>query len=326
MEQFRQIFKKVDGIEIIRQYLKSHVILLAFFEIILLGFSKKSLEIVRLATTQKKMIKIRRKYRNVVEDFKKERKTRMYEESLIDRKIWVCWFQGLENAPPIVKRCVTSLKDNICKREIVIITKENYSKYVKIPDYIIYKHKKGIIGRTHFSDILRLELLIKYGGTWIDSTVLATTKNIPQFMLDDDLFIFRTLKPGLDGHAIRISNWFITSKPHNEILELTLHLLYLYWEKNNSLIDYYIFHMFFELAIEAYPEQWKKVVPMSNEISHVLLLRLFEEYDAKIFDNIVNQVCFHKLTYKISNENINKKNTYYHYLMKIYKYKECKYA
>ena len=36
------------------------------------------------------------------------------------------------------------------------------------------KYKKGIFTRTHFSDILRLELLTKYGGTWIDASVLIT--------------------------------------------------------------------------------------------------------------------------------------------------------
>ena len=36
------------------------------------------------------------------------------------------------------------------------------------------KHKNNIIDNTHFSDLLRLELLIKYGGTWIDASVLIT--------------------------------------------------------------------------------------------------------------------------------------------------------
>lgn len=314
MSQFKQIFKKDGGFEILRQYLKSHILVFALIETVLLGFSRKSLEIVRLATNQKKLIKLRKKYRSTIEEFKINRVNES-DDHLVKRKVWVCWFQGIDNAPAIVKKCVESLKENIRDREIVIITSDNYSKYVTIPDYIIEKYEKGIISRAHFADILRLELLIEYGGTWIDSTVLSTTKCIPQYMLDDDLFLFRTLKPGLDGHVIRISNWFITSKPHNVILELTRQLLYTYWKTNNSLVDYYIFHMFFELAIEAYPEEWSKVIPVTNELPHMLLLRLFDQYDEKMYENIVNQICFHKLTYKFSKEEEKSKNTYYQHIM-----------
>lgn len=43
---------------------------------------------------------------------------------------------------------------------------------MKLPDYIVKKWEKGRIPADLFSDLLRLELLIRYGGTWIDSTVL----------------------------------------------------------------------------------------------------------------------------------------------------------
>ena len=39
------------------------------------------------------------------------------------------------------------------------------------------KWEKGRIPAAMFSDLLRVELLIKYGGTWIDSTVLCTGVN-----------------------------------------------------------------------------------------------------------------------------------------------------
>lgn len=317
MSQFKQIFKKVGGFEILRQYLKSHVLVFSFIEVALLGLSRKSLEIVRLATTHKKMLKLRKKYRHEIESFKQLREHKDNTGESFDRKIWVCWLQGIDNAPPIVKRCLQSLKQNICDREIVLITRDNFNQYVELPDFIINKYEKGIIGNAHFSDILRLKLLITYGGTWIDSTVLCTSNDIPSYMLDDDLFVFRTLKPGLDGHPTSVSNWFITSKQHNEILELTLKLLYTYWERNDSLIDYYIFHMFFELAAEAYPDQWKRVIPVSNELPHMLLLRLFDDYDEKMFESIINQICFHKLTYKFTKEDGEKDNTNYQHMIKM---------
>ena len=38
------------------------------------------------------------------------------------------------------------------------------------------------------SDLLRLELLTKYGGTWVDATVYFSDDNLPNFFFDSDLF------------------------------------------------------------------------------------------------------------------------------------------
>ena len=49
MKEFKKIFKKVNGIEILKQYCMAHVILFSLLETAILGLSRKSLEIVRLA-------------------------------------------------------------------------------------------------------------------------------------------------------------------------------------------------------------------------------------------------------------------------------------
>lgn len=91
-------------------------------------------------------------------------------------KIWVCWWQGLDNAPEIVKTCVESIKRNSGKYEVLIITDENYKQYVKFPDWLEEKRKHGIISKTIYSDLLRLNLLSTYGGIWIDSTFFVREK------------------------------------------------------------------------------------------------------------------------------------------------------
>ena len=47
----------------------------------------------------------------------------------------------------------------------IIINETNFNEYIKMPYYIINKYKNNTFSKTHFSDLLRLELLIKYGGT-----------------------------------------------------------------------------------------------------------------------------------------------------------------
>ena len=78
-----------------------------------------------------------------------------------------------------------------------------------------------------------------------------------------------------------------------------------------SQIDYFLLHDFLELAIETYPEEWSKVIPVSNSTPHILLLRLFEQYDENIWKSIKDMTQFHKLSYKYNEEDILIDNTYY---------------
>lgn len=77
------------------------------------------------------------------------------------------------------------------------------------------------------------------------------------------------------------------------------------------MIDYFLFHYFFQLAVEAYPEFWKQVIPFSNATPHILLLRLFEPYDAKTWEAVKSICCFHKLSYKYEESKKERKGTYY---------------
>lgn len=309
--KFIKLFKKVHGIDVLKEYLHAHVLFPAMMNVLLNGTSKKSLEIVRLTTSNKIVSRLRKKYKNYITEYVSKDKQNTCDNQRNNNKIWFCWLQGIDSAPYIVKKCYKSLKENITDRRIEVITSENYKKFVSFPDYIQLKIDNGTISKTHFSDLLRLELLVKYGGTWIDATVYCSGSNIPKYYLDSDLFLFQNLKPGLDGQATRISSWFITAKSNNKMLKLTRALLYEYWKKNSRLIDYFLFHDFFELAIEAYPDEWKKVIPIENGMPHILLLRLFSKYNAEIWNATKAEIPFHKLTYKFDENKTKLKGTYF---------------
>ena len=309
MKKFIQLFNKVGGIEVLKQYCRAHVLFFAMVQTLLQGFSKKSLEIVRLSVNNKILGKLRKKYRPFIKEYlKKEQMDLVRKQS---NMVWVCWLQGMENAPELVQKCYGSLQENLFGKEIVLLTEDNYRNYVQFPDYIQNKIDQGIITRTHMSDLLRLELLIKYGGTWIDATVYCSGNNFPEYMFDSELFVFQNLKPGLDGHATSISSWFMSACTNHPILILTRELLYNYWMKKKYMIDYFLLHDFFQLAIEQYPEEWRKVIPFSNSIPHILLLRMFDSYNEDIWRAIKDMTHFHKMTYKFKEDNLKKENTFY---------------
>lgn len=313
MREFRKLFKKVGGKEVLLQYMRSGVLVFAFLLTVLLGFSKKSLEIVRLAAGNRRLSKLRKKYKSKILYYKDKNNTNVQRNR--SNIVWFFWLQGIENAPLLVQRCYSSMKENLQDKEIVLLTQDNYNEYVQFPEFIQSKIDMGIITKTHMSDLLRLELLIKYGGTWVDATVFCSGNEYPKYILDSDLFVFQSLKPGADGHACVISSWLMTSCTNNPIILLTRELLYDYWTRNNSMIDYFLIHDFFQLAIETYPEEWKKVVPFSNSTPHILLLRMFEEYDEDVWNAIKQQTAFHKLSYKHEDTLLSKKGTYYDMLI-----------
>lgn len=305
----KDTFKKQGGINLIKQYLRAGSLGTAIGEFLLLGKSRKALEILRLATQLKAKQRLEKKYKRVLTEI-----DNTYDEKkphLISNKVWICWFQGMENAPELVQKCYDSIIRNIKDREIVLITYENMYEYVSFPSFIQEKVDAGIIKGAHLSDLIRLELLLKYGGTWIDATVYCSGPNIPDYMLNSELFMFQCLKPGRDGHCTSISNWFITARSYNRLLFLVRGLLYAYWEKNNKLDDYFIFHILFQMCIDHCPDEWNKVVPRDNSTPHIILLRLFDEFNKDIWEAVTRVTPFHKLSYKIDNDKILDKGTYY---------------
>ena len=301
--ELRALYRKVGGGEIIRKIICERMISAALLSMFANGTSRKGLEITRLTLELKTFLRIKRKYVYSLEDSKR-RVDEAYRSGwrATSKDVWVLWLQGQDRAPEVVRKCINSHEKHLKDRNIHILTEGNYRDYVSFPLWIQEKIDAGIITRTHMSDLLRLELLNKYGGTWIDATVFLSDKP-SEYMLESPLFLFQTLKPGLDGHATAISSWFMTSQSDSRILMLARELLYEYWKNNDRLIDYFLIHYFIQIAIEQYPEEWGRVVPASNEPPHMLLLSEGRK-DARWIKSVRAQTPVHKLTYKCGEERL----------------------
>lgn len=315
MSRLKKIFKKHGGWGLIKQYHHSGALFSAIGVFFLLGKSRVALEILRLSTDLKATQKLQKKYKSALIKYDET-----YDASLPhvnSNKVWVCWFQGIENAPHLVQRCYQSLLDNLHDKEVILITEENMKDYVQLPKFILDKWAIGQITHTHLTDLLRLELLIKYGGLWVDSTVLCTRKidEIPDYYFNSDLFVYQCLKPGRDGHSHINSSWLICAKTNNKVLMAVQHLCYEYWKEHNALIDYFLIHDFMAIVLEYYPEDWNKIIPSCNSTPHILLLRLFETYDERIWKGVKEMTCFHKLTNKFDAKNLKISGTYYDVLL-----------
>lgn len=260
------------------------------------GSSNTSLEIARLSHQLKMVKKYRKLLRKFIRKSKLEKSVRPLKA--VEHKIvWVCWLQGMESAPEIVKLCYKSL-EKIPGGTIRFLTAENFSQYTKIPNFIIEKWKGGKISNAHFSDLIRVDLLTRQGGIWIDATVYNSGDQLPSCVGNSWLFFYQILKPGLDGHAISMSSWVMSSVAGNPILEIVRDFLFDYWEKHNRLDDYFLFHIVMMAVLNEFPTWWNRVHKVCNSTPHILQLEMLEDFNQQRFDQIMSLTTLHKLTYK----------------------------
>jgi len=246
-------------------------------------------------------------------------------KNIQNKVIWICWMQGYDNSPDIVKACFKSAKEHSSGFDVILITEENMNDYVHIPEHIIKKYNDGQITKTHFSDILRVLLLINYGGIWLDSTVFLSG-NIPKFIIDSDLFMFKT--SNVDRNAfLPASSWFIAAKKENPILIKVYNILLNYWKNEKDMMHYYLLHITLALVINYDHDAnklWNKLFYKNNSDPHVLQFKLFDEYTDSMREYIWQISFAHKLSHYFNYlENYaylqKKEGTFYQYILKTLK-------
>ncbi|MBP5477371.1 MAG: capsular polysaccharide synthesis protein [Paludibacteraceae bacterium] len=237
-------------------------------------------------------------------------------KSVPDKTIWMCWLQGEEQAPPIVRQCIASVRHYASDYNVVVLTAETMSDYVSLPDHIWRKYDSGTITFTHFSDILRTALLVQHGGIWLDATVLLTG-SLPEHIVQEPLFFLQKSILSLIPHAG--SSWLLAAHKGNAELQRVLDVLCAYWKQENILRDYYLFHCILYLVLthnEQASALYKGMAYIPNGDAHTLQYRLFEDFNERQWNHICSRSAIHKLTWKFNhNEPIEKSGTYYDHIL-----------
>lgn len=313
MKVWRKIIQ-FGGRELVMEYVRKGVLLDAIGQFLLVVLGRKTLGQADAALRKKIAPKLREEFLPVLKMAAKK-----YDSVLLEHKrsnkVWFCWLQGLDQAPDLVKMCHASLKRYLKDKEIVVLTSENIHEYVSFPQFIMEKYQKGIIDRTKMSNLIRIELLIKYGGSWIDSTVFCTSGNYPKGILDCDLFVFQLVRKDYSGFS-GLSNWFITASTNNRLLLILREMHYEYWRRYNCVIDYFFFHLFFVMIAKEYPGEVENMPKQSNRYPLLLGTKLAEDYDEEWMKKLCQWTCFHKLSYRLKG-NPDRPGTFYDALKRL---------
>ena len=133
----------------------------------------------------------------------------------MNRKIWILWLQGFEDAPYIVKKCLNSWeKHNSDTWEIVRLTEENIGHYIDL-ETLVPDLKSKTVSNASYSDLIRIELLSKFGGLWVDATAYCS-KPLDSWLVNhisDGFFAFQLASDR------PLASWFLYGEPKNYIIE-----------------------------------------------------------------------------------------------------------
>lgn len=217
-----------------------------------------------------------------------------------DAPIWICWWQGQEAMPDIVRACYNSVVMQAGSHPVVLITEQNYQEYVVLPAYIQRKLKEGIITLTHLSDILRVGLLRTHGGIWIDSTVLLPSRSISDFIHPTDKFWTCHHHPIY--HNISKGGWtgFFWACGKGNILPAFMWDFFLkYWQEHGRLIEYLLIDYVFAIGRARVPAIHRMIEEVPISAMGRMGKCLNEPYTEERWEEFCTVYDFHKLTYKI---------------------------
>lgn len=212
--------------------------------------------------------------------------------------IFTYWDKGIDNAPELVRNCRRLLLRNNPDSRIVELDDGNMAEYADIPAFIMDRYAAGRITNPFFSDILRVLLLQKHGGMWLDATCFCPEPVWPRLseLARNGLFLFR-----YPNDRLLSSNWCIAAAKGNRVMALMAGALAAYWQEYNNVLDYYIFHHIlaaFSLLDPGTKQAFAAMSFVDTRLAHALQKRMFEAYNERTFSMIRNGCFIHKLTYK----------------------------
>lgn len=215
-------------------------------------------------------------------------------------KIWVLWWQGAENMPKLVRLAYQSIVNNSNGHEVILLSQFNYSSYVDIPQAILDKVEKQKMSYAHFSDFIRLQLLSRYGGLWVDSTVLVLKP------IDNELFSYPFYSIHTQPHdnkCVGVYRYFVSlmaSRPGEPFMLNCYNIFKEYWMHHDKALDY----LFLDYCLDyvASNPDYNTVlpnIPFNNKNVLSLLDNFNSPYSEKLWDELTQDTTFFKLNWKV---------------------------
>lgn len=264
---------------------------------------------------------IRKSNQEVIENFLIKKTGRSFNDlvhnniSLIEQRnnnlecnsiIWTIWWQGEKSAPYIVKQCINSMRKHSDGHRVIVVDKNNFKKYIKLPTYIIKRYETGkknkgnlkniVMSNALLSDIIRCGLLASYGGVWADATIFFA-RDIDNKIFQKNWFTLGQDNKCYIGHG-KWSTFFFECNKDNILLRYVFNALCEYWKNNKYYINYLMYDFFIDIACKN-NLFIKNMIASSPNSKPLTLNRNYNAvYNESRLEKFILEQNFHKLSYK----------------------------
>lgn len=232
------------------------------------------------------------------------------------QKVWVFWWDGQKAMPDIVKLCVNSIRLHSKQEQFALIDKDNFQKYAQVPDTVLNKYKQGLISIQSFSDVLRVALLKKHGGTWLDATLFVSAS-----VYAEHTHALYTIRHGQETDFVSNGRWTsycLGGPPEHTLYRFLFDAILQYHSKFNHLVDYFLFDYLIALAYDNIPQvnQDMQNLPILHEQVKTLQTKLCVQYSARDYQTLCENTHFHKLNWRSDTASF-AQNSYFSHLQKL---------
>lgn len=204
-------------------------------------------------------------YQNVKSRFKKDFSEEIsaisanYQRREVkNQTVWYSWWQGMTTAPEVVKICIKQMKQQFPSGTTFInVDHSNFTDYVALSPKILELFESGKMTNAQFSDQLRVNLLARHGGIWMDATLWVNQKQ-EQTIFDLPFFSYRAKKslPISSDHGTNQGNWqlYFLGGTNTYFYEALKIINDAYWQRYSKVIHYLQLDKMIDLIFEALPE------------------------------------------------------------------------
>jgi hypothetical protein len=190
---------------------------------------------------------------------------KIYHENIdvpILNQNYVFWRQGMDNAPELIQ-LIYKHNLKILENQITLLDGESLQNYMDLSNVNFLEG----LSEQHYADYVRLRLLTRYGGFWLDSTVLINQKLSYLDMSEED-FVgqhFITGRP-CKKDVSNVSDWVSSAygvEQNNEITRLMQATIELYMAEHDDFPEYFFINRIYNYIISR-REDLKKTVQQSD--------------------------------------------------------------
>lgn len=211
---------------------------------------------------------VKKRYGHVIQKWSSVSETAIPFDNPSIAPIWQIWLQGPNEVPPLVK-FLFSRVDELAENHVVQrVSLKNIDNFVDIPSRCFDLYKSGKIGPAHFSDIVRVNLLKRYGGIWLDASVLLT-HSIPDSVLNNEFWSVKNINEEfpLRVKCVNSTNWctyFMCAQPNSILYNYMSDMLESYFNDYDSVYEYLLPNHCYQIGFNEIPLLSKEYLAISD--------------------------------------------------------------